>query len=536
MTSNSLLSQAMAYARQGWYIHPLHTIRNGQCTCGRPDCGSAGKHPRIKAWETNSSIRGDTIQRWWAQWPDSNIGLNCGKSGLVVIDTDRHSTTADGVTLWRELCMKHSIPDDTLTVHTGGKGMHLYYRPAPGQIITNSDNGLPAGINIRGKGGQVVLPPSLHPSGNRYTWANESPVLELPPALYAMIHRKPEGEPDPWQFLTLGDAYAPRAPVEYSVSGLFALPSLNMVFGAPGTLKSLLMADCAVCVAAGLPWLAPLPELSGTGFDTLKASSMFLDFDNGTSRTLNRFEALGKGYRLPSDLPLHYISMPAPWLDATSTESIGYLAERIVARQAKLVVIDNLGTVSGGSDENTGQMIKIMSHFRALADKTGTAIVLIHHQRKAPAQGMDSRMGDTLRGHSSIEAALDLALRVTREERAGSIEVHATKVRGVDVAPFGALFTFEHKPDSDELASARFFGQEVEDTQSDFAVRRVILEVVAENRPINQTRLKELVRASCPDAGLNRISHLANRLVAKGNLTSSTGKHGAIQYDLGDRT
>jgi hypothetical protein len=61
----------------------------------------------------------------------------------------------------------------------------------------------------------------------------------------------------------LGRRLQDPSPLIYVVEGLFPLPSLSIVYGAPGTIKSLLMADLAICAAAGLPWLPPLPHLLG---------------------------------------------------------------------------------------------------------------------------------------------------------------------------------------------------------------------------------------------------------------------------------
>ncbi len=60
---------------------------------------------------------------------------------------------------------------------------------------------------------------------------------------------------DSWQAYTLADAYQARPPIQYIAGALFEVPSLNIVYGAPGTLKSFLLQDLAVCVAAGQEWL-----------------------------------------------------------------------------------------------------------------------------------------------------------------------------------------------------------------------------------------------------------------------------------------
>jgi RecA-family ATPase len=75
-------------------------------------------------------------------------------------------------------------------------------------------------------------------------------------------------------------------------------------------------------------------------------------------------------------------------------------------------VIDNLGTASGGADENSAQMIGVMAGLRQIAEEGELAVLVIHHKSK----GDGVRADDSLRGHSSIESAVDLALVVEREE------------------------------------------------------------------------------------------------------------------------
>jgi hypothetical protein len=65
-----------------------------------------------------------------------------------------------------------------------GKGRHLYFRwptfeGAP--VIRNSASRLGAGLDVRGLGGYVCAPPSLHPSGHRYTWSQDGgPLADAP--------------------------------------------------------------------------------------------------------------------------------------------------------------------------------------------------------------------------------------------------------------------------------------------------------------------------------------------------------------------
>src|ERR1700749_3969006 len=72
--TNELLSAALNYATQGWYVFPIAPGRK------RP--------PLIEKQYTHSTTDPDTIRAWWQDNPKANIGLDCGKSGLVMVDVD----------------------------------------------------------------------------------------------------------------------------------------------------------------------------------------------------------------------------------------------------------------------------------------------------------------------------------------------------------------------------------------------------------------------------------------------------------------
>jgi hypothetical protein len=195
-----------------------------------------------------------------------------------------------------------------------------------------------------------------------------------------------------------------------------------------------------------------------------------------------------------------------------------------------MIVIDNLGTVSGGVDENSPQMKAVMSNLRRLADVTGAAVIVIHHQRKS--NGFKGRVGDTLRGHSSIEAALDLALLVERDEESGdSIKVKSTKTRNVEVMPFSATFIYKHKLNSYELAEAQFLGLEPEKDESLIILHNTILACAKSSPGVNQTRLNQLVKDKLPKAGINKIREEILALTDSGKLKTYGGETGkALAY------
>jgi hypothetical protein len=334
---------------------------------------------------------------------------------------------------------------------------------------------------------------------------------------------------DQWRAFNMADAYQERDPVKYVVGRLFERPSLNILYGSPGTLKSFLLADLLISVAAGKNWLLPAPWLDsgGQGYTTSNIPVMWLDFDNGQRRTLDRFAALGRARDLTPEIPATFYSMPTPWLISTDNASIEMLALRIKAANAGFVCVDNLGAVIGAAEENSGDMAKVMSHYRQIAEDTGAAITLIHHQRKG--NGLGGRKGDTLRGHSSIEAALDLALLVEREPYADTITVTATKTRGDDVLPFRANFTYENQ--NGQLHKARFWGLGTDDNLSNSAISREIKEVLA-NGQETQTELINKVKEILPDVGVNRIRDTIKKLAKISEINEHKGEKNSNVYSI----
>ncbi len=331
------------------------------------------------------------------------------------------------------------------------------------------------------------------------------------------------GAPD-WTLYTLTDAFAPRKRVDYAVEGLFSLPSVSIVYGAPGTLKSFLLLDMALCVAAGLPWLESLPDSDApTAFKTIPLPGLWLDFDNGKRRTHERVEALSRARDLDAEATaFYYASMPSPWLQASNAASMDGLILLCKERNIGLVVVDNLRAVSGDMEENASEMSNVMLNFRRLAEETGAAVVIIHHQRKG--SGDKERPGDALRGHSSIEQAIDLALQILRDGDSERISIRSTKTRDVVVLPFGAEFSCTHKDGTNELETARLYGFAIEDTRSPAAIQAAALSVVEEHGEFEgKGKLAIAIKETGITANINTVRDEIDR-IAKEGILDSDGK------------
>jgi len=164
----------------GWPALPLHHVADGRCSCGRADCPSPGKHPRLPHGLNEASADPDVARRWWHRWSDAHIGLRTGDA-FDVLDVDG---TAGLASLKEAVAAAEPLPPGP-AVTTGGDGLHLYFAPTG---IGNRAGFLP-NVDWRGKGGYVVAPPSGHLSGGTYTWQDEpgGPLPAVPAWLLKIL-------------------------------------------------------------------------------------------------------------------------------------------------------------------------------------------------------------------------------------------------------------------------------------------------------------------------------------------------------------
>lgn len=149
-------------------MFPVHTPDgNGGCSCRTAECvekEGQGKHPRTKHGFKDASADGDVVLKWWQQSPDANIGMPTGRvTGRLVLDVDpRHG----GNESLEELERRCRPLPATWSVRTGGGGRHFHFELPEGIAVPCGS--IAAGLDIKADGGYIIMPPSLHKSGNRY--------------------------------------------------------------------------------------------------------------------------------------------------------------------------------------------------------------------------------------------------------------------------------------------------------------------------------------------------------------------------------
>jgi len=170
----STYQAAHAYAQQGLRVIPLRHVTGKACSCRSGiACPSAGKHPVHDDWTHVASTSGADIEAWWEDYPDANVGIATGiESGIWVLDIDPGK---DGIATLRDLVDERGPLPTTRIIKTGSGGLH-YYFTWPEFTVYNSSEWLGPGIDVRGKGGQVVAPPSISAKGSYELIADRHPT------------------------------------------------------------------------------------------------------------------------------------------------------------------------------------------------------------------------------------------------------------------------------------------------------------------------------------------------------------------------
>lgn len=162
--AKSMKEWALHYAEMGLAVFPL---------------ACRDKVPAVVGGCKVATTKRTTIERWWDKNPQYNIGIATGNksSGLVVIDLDVDKNKGiDGYDVLRDWQNKHGKLPETWQSITGRGGYHYFYKDA---IVHSNRVGLYEGVDIRGEGGYIVAPPSVHPNGNIYEWEQGPEEYEI---------------------------------------------------------------------------------------------------------------------------------------------------------------------------------------------------------------------------------------------------------------------------------------------------------------------------------------------------------------------
>jgi hypothetical protein len=195
----------------------------------------------------------------------------------------------------------------------------------------------------------------------------------------------------------------------YSLSDMKAMPftrwiikniipetGLISIYGAPATGKSFLCIDMAIAIARGQMWF-------GHKVKQRRVIYCALEGEAGIS---NRMKAIIEATKREDGL-IDIITQP---INVLIKEDCVRLVEAIRATRSDnpVIIIDTLNRASSGSDENSSKdMGMIIDACKWIQASVGGLVCAVHHSGKDATKG--------LRGHSSLLAALDVAIETTRD-------------------------------------------------------------------------------------------------------------------------
>lgn len=178
LTSLDLPTAAATLAYKGWAVFPVD---------------AESKVPLVKDWPNVASTDAKQVHQWWRKFPNASIGYATGILTVVEIDGE------EGLASMNALRAVNPWPPTLSSM--SGRGLHFFYAsPEPIRncvgLSQDGKRGLGKGIDVRGQGGFVVLPPSRHSNGRVYRWVQKVAPVCMPEWMTERL-RSPTVEPGP---------------------------------------------------------------------------------------------------------------------------------------------------------------------------------------------------------------------------------------------------------------------------------------------------------------------------------------------------
>lgn len=186
MDVNRLMRAAAAYIDRGWHVFTVSENKTPWANCDRCapgahsglECACLSCHGLLAATRDKSRV----AAMIWGRGGNCCLAVNCGMSGLVVVDAEGDDRSGVGMTGVEALDQVESftggrsLPATQLRAETGSGGVHLFYTGA----VVSGNRVLP-NVDVKAGGGYVVLPPS--PGRRWLSWHGAPGVWD--PGLFA---------------------------------------------------------------------------------------------------------------------------------------------------------------------------------------------------------------------------------------------------------------------------------------------------------------------------------------------------------------
>ena len=186
--------------------------------------------------------------------------------------------------------------------------------------------------------------------------------------------------------------------MEWRIKGVLPTRGVSAIYGPSSSGKSFLAIDLAAAICSGSDWFEK----------KCKPTSVIYIGLEGSAGIQNRVKAweVGRSKRLPTNF-----SAVLADFDLTNAADIQAIIDQ--TPKASVLIIDTLNRATPGRDENSSSDMGLtLAAAKCLEQAIEGLVVLIHHTGKDQAKG--------LRGHSSLYAALDSAIAVTKNDKSNT--------------------------------------------------------------------------------------------------------------------
>jgi len=221
---------------------------------------------------------------------------------------------------------------------------------------------------------------------------------------------------------TAQEALEPQPEIEWIIERQYSAPSVSMLAGEGGSGKTYAMLDAAACVARGERWI---------DFATRQSPVLIIDEESGKRRMYRRLSDVLRGHDAGPDTPIYFTTIEQ--FDLLSLADVLAIEAAIEETGARFIIVDALADVIPGGDENAVKDTQpVFRALRGIAERTNSAIVVIHHVNKA----------GQYRGSTAIKGAVDALIIVQKKTDDPHIVFEFDKARDVEPFKFAALANF----------------------------------------------------------------------------------------------
>ncbi len=528
------------------------------------------KKPTITSWKEYQERKPteEEIQKWFSDSTVTGIAVITGKiSGVVVIDCEKD--------------FDYSLVDfpETVVSRTGGGGKHFFFRYPKNIKVGNKTRFLP-NADVRGDGGYVLVPPSLHYSGGSYEWEKEfdrENLTDLPewflkessqPNIKPRVVSVAEGQRNRTATEIIGKLVAHLPESDWDSVALPLLEAWNETNIPPMGIDELQRVYTSITEREQRKHTSSFKPISFRELQSLssqKTDWLVEDlFPSGSVNILSGYPASYKTWLLlhialcvskgvpvfgkfqvkqgkvlvvdeenihkllcerlsklgvseDSDMKLSVYA----GLKLDSKHTIEALRAYIQKEKISLVTIDSLVRIHDKEENDAKQISDLFASLRKLSD-TGVTVIITHHNRK-PSVGKSSISHD-LRGSSDILASADGHIAVSRKEKERIVKVSQNKMRfKEETDPFEVELV-----EKNGIVIPTYIGV----TSSSRPKRDVARERVVELVSSGTDTRKAIVEALSGECGVATIDIVLKELVNKGLLSVSTEANNLKRYSV----